>query len=75
MSDLEFQRELSPNQLREALLLLDSTAGDFAARVGSSSRGREEAILATPLAGSRGIQSRRMFLFPMSSLANSARFL
>jgi hypothetical protein len=27
MSDLEFQRELSPNQLREALLLLDGTAG------------------------------------------------
>jgi len=28
MSDLEFQRELSPNQLREALLLLDSTVGE-----------------------------------------------
>jgi hypothetical protein len=27
MSDLEFQRELSPDQLREALSLLDSTAG------------------------------------------------
>jgi hypothetical protein len=27
MSDLEFQRELSPDQLREALSLLDGTAG------------------------------------------------
>src|SRR6516225_11568391 len=27
MSDLEFQRELSPEQMREALSLLDSTAG------------------------------------------------
>jgi len=27
MSDLEFQRELSPDQLREALSLLDRTAG------------------------------------------------
>ena len=27
MSDLEFQRELSPEQIREALSLLDSTAG------------------------------------------------
>ena len=27
MSDLEYQRELSPDQLREALSLLDSTAG------------------------------------------------
>jgi len=27
MSDLEFQRELSPEQIREALSLLDSMAG------------------------------------------------
>ena len=27
MSDLEFQHELSPEQMREALSLLDSTAG------------------------------------------------
>src|ERR1700739_4976362 len=27
MNDLEFQRELSPEQMREALSLLDSTAG------------------------------------------------
>jgi len=27
MSDLEFQRELSPEQIREALSLLDGTAG------------------------------------------------
>src|ERR1700757_350463 len=27
LSDLEFQRELSPEQMREALSLLDSTAG------------------------------------------------
>jgi hypothetical protein len=27
MSDLEFQRELSPDQLREALSLLDRAAG------------------------------------------------
>jgi len=27
MSDLEFQRELSPEQMREALSLLDRTAG------------------------------------------------
>src|SRR5215472_18811820 len=27
LSDLEFQRELSPEQIREALSLLDSTAG------------------------------------------------
>ena len=42
------------------------------ARAGGSSRGSEEAILATSLAGSHGNQ---MFLFRMFFLANSARLL
>ena len=43
MSDLEFQRELSPEQIREALSLLDSTAGaqDQNLRIGDSRPAKE----------------------------------
>jgi hypothetical protein len=43
MSDLEFQRELSPEQIREALSLLDSTAGaqDQNLRIGDLSPAEE----------------------------------
>ena len=43
VSDLEFQRELSPEQIREALSLLDGTAGaqDQNLRIGDLSPGEE----------------------------------
>ena len=43
MSDLEFQRELSPEQIREALSLLDSTTGaqNQNLRIGDLSPGEE----------------------------------